>query len=80
MKTIQITLDEALLAEVDQVVREQGANRSAFIRHALRLALRQCNNYQISLSGVSKLELITEDAGDGKAVDWGIWFEPTLAR
>lgn len=41
MKTIQMTIDEPLLAQVDQVVNELGVNRSAFIRQALLLALRQ---------------------------------------
>lgn len=36
--------------------------------------------FRIGLNGVSKLELVTEDAGDGKAVDWGFWFAPTLKR
>ena len=41
MKTVQITIDEALLARVDNAVSESGANRSAFIREALEIALRQ---------------------------------------
>ena len=41
MKTIQITIDEQLLNEVDTVVRKLGTNRSAFIRDALQLALKR---------------------------------------
>lgn len=41
MKTVQITIDEALLAEVDNVVMESGDNRSAFIRKALKAALKR---------------------------------------
>jgi metal-responsive CopG/Arc/MetJ family transcriptional regulator len=41
MKTIQITIDEALLADVDRAVDELGANRSAFIRNALQAALHR---------------------------------------
>jgi metal-responsive CopG/Arc/MetJ family transcriptional regulator len=41
VKTIQMTIDEPLLAEVDQVVQDLGTTRSAFIRHALQFALRQ---------------------------------------
>lgn len=37
-------------------------------------------SYEIDLKGVRELELITEDAGDGKAVDWGYWLAPTLTR
>lgn len=41
MKTIQMTIDEALLADVDQLSAELHTTRSAFIRGALQLALRQ---------------------------------------
>ena len=41
MKTIQITIDEQLLENVDQVVHELGETRSAFVRQALERALRR---------------------------------------
>ena len=41
MKTIQMTIDEVLLAEVDRTVKAIDTTRSAFIRQALQLALRQ---------------------------------------
>jgi Arc/MetJ-type ribon-helix-helix transcriptional regulator len=41
MKTIQMTIDEPLLTKVDQVIEKMDTTRSAFIRDALRLALRQ---------------------------------------
>jgi len=41
MKTVQMTIDEPLLDRVDQVVRELDTTRSAFVRDALELALRQ---------------------------------------
>ncbi len=41
MKTIQMTIDEPLLHEVDQVIHSLETNRSAFIRKALRLALQK---------------------------------------
>jgi metal-responsive CopG/Arc/MetJ family transcriptional regulator len=41
MKTVQMTVDESLLAEVDEVTRVLHTTRSAFIREALRLALRR---------------------------------------
>jgi metal-responsive CopG/Arc/MetJ family transcriptional regulator len=40
MKTVQITIDVPLLAEVDQVVSETNTTRSAFIQDAVQLALR----------------------------------------
>ena len=48
MKTIQMTIDESLLEEVDQVTQDLKTTRSAFIRSALRLALRR--------QAISKLE------------------------
>lgn len=41
MKTIQMTIDESLLADVDKATEDLNTTRSAFIRAALRLALRQ---------------------------------------
>jgi metal-responsive CopG/Arc/MetJ family transcriptional regulator len=41
MKTIQMTIDEPLLAEVDRVIQALNTTRSAFVRQALRLALRR---------------------------------------
>jgi metal-responsive CopG/Arc/MetJ family transcriptional regulator len=41
MKTIQMTIDEALLADVDRAVNELGTSRSAYIRDALQAALRR---------------------------------------
>ena len=41
MKTIQMTIDEALLYKVDQVIQKLETNRSAFIREALKLALQR---------------------------------------
>jgi metal-responsive CopG/Arc/MetJ family transcriptional regulator len=40
MKTIQMTIDEPLLIEVDRVSQALKTNRSEFIREALKLALR----------------------------------------
>jgi len=41
MKTIRVTIDESLLAEVDQVTKSLNTTRSAFMREALQLALQQ---------------------------------------
>ena len=39
MRTVQMTLDDALVREIDQVVKKLGTTRSAFARQALRAAL-----------------------------------------
>ena len=41
MRTVQLTLDEELVAEVDRVARASGTTRSAFTREALRAAIRR---------------------------------------
>jgi metal-responsive CopG/Arc/MetJ family transcriptional regulator len=47
MKTIQMTIDDELLAEVDRATAALKTNRSAFIRSALQLALQQYNIRQL---------------------------------
>lgn len=41
MKTIQMTIDEQLLEQVDTIIQELGVSRSSFMREALQQALRQ---------------------------------------
>jgi metal-responsive CopG/Arc/MetJ family transcriptional regulator len=41
MKTVQMTLDEDLIASVDKVATRLGTTRSAFTRQALKSALRE---------------------------------------
>ena len=36
--------------------------------------------FDIDLENVKRLELVTEDGGDGKAADWGLWLGPILQR
>ncbi|HEX5758987.1 MAG TPA: ribbon-helix-helix protein, CopG family [Thermoanaerobaculia bacterium] len=44
MKTVQMTLDEILVAEVDEAARKLGTSRSGFTRDALRTALEELRN------------------------------------
>jgi Arc/MetJ-type ribon-helix-helix transcriptional regulator len=39
LKTIQMTLDEDLVEEIDKIVRKLGISRSAFARNAFRAAI-----------------------------------------
>ncbi|MFZ1388909.1 MAG: hypothetical protein WBP46_03820 [Thiolinea sp.] len=39
MRTLQMTFDDDLVTELDQVVQESHTNRSAFTREALRMAI-----------------------------------------
>jgi len=47
MKTIQMTIDEQLLEQVDNAVSELQINRSAFIRNALYLALQELHIHKL---------------------------------
>ncbi len=41
MKTVQMTLDETLVKEVDKAAKRLGKTRSSFTREALRSALKE---------------------------------------
>ena len=47
MRTIQMTLDEDLVREVDRVSKQLKTNRSAFTRKALREALARYSREQL---------------------------------
>ena len=47
MKTIQMTLDDDLVGEVDEIVKQLGMSRSAFTRQALRAAIDRHNQEQL---------------------------------
>jgi metal-responsive CopG/Arc/MetJ family transcriptional regulator len=47
MKTVQMTLDEDLVAEVDRAALKQGRSRSAFTRDALRAALASAREREL---------------------------------
>lgn len=45
-----------------------------------RLEGGRIERFEVDLSGVERLELRTEDGGDGKAADWGLWLGVELGR
>ena len=47
MKTVQMILDEALLTEVDQAIKQLGTTRSEFTRQALRMSLKLLQTQQL---------------------------------
>jgi len=47
MKTIQMTLDEELIKEVDKEIKKLGTTRSAFTRKALRVFLKHLHNLEL---------------------------------
>ncbi|MCX7819589.1 MAG: NPCBM/NEW2 domain-containing protein [Kiritimatiellae bacterium] len=58
------------------VVRADGRElyRSATIRAG------QAVGIELDVSGAQQLEMIVEDAGDGRNGDWGVWADPVVER
>lgn len=58
------------------IIRADGQEvfRSVVIRGA------SIANYAVNVTGVKILELIVDDAGDGRSNDWGLWLDPILGR
>ena len=56
--TVQMTMDTALIARVDQLVKQLGTTRSAFTRDALRAALERYEEAELEarhIAGYRKL-------------------------
>jgi metal-responsive CopG/Arc/MetJ family transcriptional regulator len=75
MKTIQMTIDEALLEQVDKAADALGASRSAFIREALQQALHE---FQIRMleeqqrAGYARHPVTADEFGDWTSEQaWG---------
>jgi metal-responsive CopG/Arc/MetJ family transcriptional regulator len=47
MRTVQMTFDDALVQEIDRVVKQLGTTRSAFARDALRAALARVRRQEM---------------------------------
>ena len=52
MKTIQMTLDEGLIKQVDKTVKKLGTTRSAFTRTALKHELENLNIKELELKQI----------------------------
>jgi len=64
MKTIQMTIDEHLLEDVDSVVSELQTSRSAFIREALFLALQEFRQRKLEAQHAAGYERHPVAAGE----------------
>jgi hypothetical protein len=36
--------------------------------------------FEVDLTGIRQLSLLTDDGGDGRSSDWALWLEPVLSR
>lgn len=76
MKTIELTIDESLLAEVDRVTRQLSMTRADFARIALELALR--NQKTIALEQQHAQGYADNPVKPGEFDDWEseqVWSE-----
>ena len=76
MKTIQMTLDEELIKEVDSLVKKLNTSRSAFTRAALRQAIRDKNDLLLEekhRKGYKKCPMSKEEQIWKDEQEWGDW-------
>ena len=77
MKTVQMTLDEDLLAEVDKVAKQCGTTRSAFAREALKAALDRIREQEMEVRHREGYR--QKPAKPGEFSDWEeeqVWVDP----
>lgn len=74
MQTVQIVLDEALLAAADDAARREKLNRSALVREALRHYLKRLRIEDLERRDRQGYERLPDDTGDvafwEKAAAW----------
>ena len=68
MKTVQMTLDEDLVAEVDRVAKRLRTTRSSFTRNALREAL-----HRLAVAGMERRHRQGYEAHPVKEVEFSVW-------
>ncbi len=77
MKTVQMTLDENLIASVDRVAKRLGTTRSAFTRQALKTALREVRMNELERKHREGYK--RKPVKHGEFEDWEaeqVWVEP----
>jgi metal-responsive CopG/Arc/MetJ family transcriptional regulator len=77
MKTVQMTLDENLIASVDKVAKRLGTTRSAFTRQALKIALREVRINELEQKHREGYK--RKPVKKGEFEDWEaeqVWVEP----
>lgn len=77
MKTIQISMDESLLTEVDKVSKPSGLELSQVIEDALKHWLKRYQSKRFGQEWIAALKKNPDDASRAEA--WGetqVWSEP----
>lgn len=76
LKTIQMTLDEDLIEEIDKIIRKLGISRSAFARSAFRAAIDEIIEKKMEIK--HQQGYIKEPVKRGEFSDWEseqVWVE-----
>ena len=68
MKSIQITLDEQLIGEIDKLSEPLGLDFSKIVEEALHVWLRQCQSKRFGQEWIAVLKKQPDDAS--RAEDW----------
>ncbi len=77
MKTVQMTLDENLIASVDKMAKRLGTTRSGFTRQALKVALREIRMSELERrhrEGYKRKPVKPGEFGDWETEQ--VWVEP----
>jgi metal-responsive CopG/Arc/MetJ family transcriptional regulator len=77
MRTVQMTLDDDLVAAVDRAVKRMGTTRSAFTRKALRAAIEKAHVAEMERRHREGYK--RKPAKPGEFGDWEseqVWVEP----
>lgn len=56
----------------------KGDGRELF--HSPLVKDQTLRRFEVDVRGISLLELVVEDGGDGNNGDWGVWIDPQLQR
>ena len=68
MKTVQTTLDEPLVQQIDEAAQALGTTRSGFVRDAVTLALRQYRIWRERSEGSAGMP--SEAGNESRRIAW----------
>jgi metal-responsive CopG/Arc/MetJ family transcriptional regulator len=70
LKTVQMTIEDNLLEDVDQLIDELGTTRSAFIRSALQAALKKHRKKLLERKHAEGYKQLDTKQPDDQGDDW----------
>ncbi len=80
MQTIEVTIEDAMLAQIDRLIRELALTRSAFIQQSLKAALQQQEELAQERRHAAGYARYPVEPGEFDGIDairaWGEPYEP----